>query len=215
MDSSRETNSAIDASWSSQAFAENQIQSSQEIPSGLGETRNIIDHYHYWKHEAILADLDKRRNNYTVVCCNIGNDFNIATVVRNANAFLAKEVWVYGSKQWDRRGAVGTHNYTRMKHFPLFHDIKEKMLSTPDSQIVCIDNIGDAKAIEEFEWDPVKHYYIVLGQEQIGVPVEMLNLAQHCLYIKQYGSVRSLNVGTASGIVMSDYCNKALRKPIL
>ena len=27
----------------------------------------------------------------SVVCCNIGNDFNIATVIRNANAFLAKD----------------------------------------------------------------------------------------------------------------------------
>jgi tRNA G18 (ribose-2'-O)-methylase SpoU len=31
------------------------------------------------------------------------------------------------------------------------------------------------------------------------------------VYIKQYGSVRSLNVGTASGIAMYDYCNKVVQ----
>ena len=76
------------------------------------ETRNVIDHYHYWKHEAIIADLDSKRNNFTVLCSNLYNDFNIATVIRNSNAFLAKQVILYGSKQYDRRGTVGTHHYT-------------------------------------------------------------------------------------------------------
>ena len=61
------------------------------------ETRNIIDHYHYWATDAIKANLDTKRGNYSIVCCNIGNDFNIATVIRNANAFLAKEVIIYGT----------------------------------------------------------------------------------------------------------------------
>jgi len=80
------------------------------------ETRNIIDHYHYWNDDAIKADLNTKRHNFSVVCCNIGNDFNIATVIRNANAFLAKEVIIYGHKKYDRRGTVGTHHYTNFHH---------------------------------------------------------------------------------------------------
>ena len=80
------------------------------------ETRNIIDHYHYWNHEAILADLDSRANNFSIICSNLYNDFNIATCIRNANAFLAKRVFIYGSKQYDRRGTVGTHHYVRSIH---------------------------------------------------------------------------------------------------
>ena len=76
------------------------------------ENRNIIDHYWYWKTEDIKADLDSKRHNFSILCSNLYNDFNIATVIRNSNAFLAKEVIVYGSKQYDRRGTVGTHNYT-------------------------------------------------------------------------------------------------------
>ena len=65
------------------------------------ETRNIIDHYHYWKHEAILADLDSRANNFSIICSNLYNDFNIATCIRNANAFLAKRVFVYAAEHSD------------------------------------------------------------------------------------------------------------------
>ena len=63
------------------------------------DNRNLIDHYKYWDDDAIIADLETKRHNFSVVCCNIGNDFNIATVIRNANAFLAKEVVIYGNKK--------------------------------------------------------------------------------------------------------------------
>ncbi len=57
---------------------------------------------------------------------------------------------------------------------------------------------------------PNKHAVIILGQEQVGVPPELLQMAQDTVYITQYGSVRSLNVGTASGIAMYDYCKKVI-----
>jgi tRNA G18 (ribose-2'-O)-methylase SpoU len=177
------------------------------------ETRNVIDHYHYWKHEAILADLDSKRKNYSILCSNLYNDFNISTVIRNANAFLASKVIIYGSKQYDRRGAVGTQNYTRFQHYKTTEELKNYLIGLDIGcegrlKIVGIDNISTAKPIDEYEWDVNTHYVIAFGQEQVGLPEEVLDMCDDLLYIKQYGSVRSLNVGTASGIVMYDYCSK-------
>jgi tRNA G18 (ribose-2'-O)-methylase SpoU len=178
------------------------------------ETRNVIDHYHYWKHEDIVADLDTKRNNFTILCSNLYNDFNIATVIRNANAFLASKVIIYGSKQYDRRGTVGTHRYTHFAHARTTTDLIEEMknifVTHSNVKMIGIDNISDAKSIDDYEWDINTHYIIALGQEQVGLPEEIIQMCSELLYIKQYGSVRSLNVGTASGIVMYDYCSKVL-----
>jgi tRNA G18 (ribose-2'-O)-methylase SpoU len=170
------------------------------------EQRNIIDHYHYWKHEAILADLDSKRHNFSILCCNLGNDFNISSTIRNSNAFLAKEVIIWGSKNYDRRGAVGTQNYTHFKHF------KEESLDSlveyiGDSEIIGIDNESDSLNIISFEW-PKKHFIMAFGQEQIGLPKEVKALCKNIVYIPQYGSVRSLNVACASAVVMYDFCCK-------
>jgi tRNA G18 (ribose-2'-O)-methylase SpoU len=183
-------------------------------PTG-NETRNIIDHYHYWKHEAILADLDTRANNFSIVCSNLYNDFNIATCIRNANAFLAKRVFVYGSKQYDRRGTVGTHHYVRMVHAGTHARLVEELETLKaeigqELHLVAVDNISKATPIDSYRWPKEKHVVMIFGQEQVGVPQELLDMAQDCVYIRQYGSVRSLNVGTASGIVMYDYCSKVL-----
>ena len=170
------------------------------------ETRNVIDHYHYWKHEAIIADLDAKRNNFTVLCSNLYNDFNIATVIRNSNAFLAKQVILYGSKQYDRRGTVGTHHYTNFIHTKTFTELDERMKIIRQTygtvKIIGIDNVPGATAIDTFEWNTNTHYVLAFGQEQVGLPAEILDICDAVLYIKQYGSVRSLNVGTASGIAM-------------
>lgn len=179
------------------------------------ETRNIIDHYHYWKHEAILADLDEKANNFSIICSNLYNDFNIATCIRNANAFCSKRVVVYGNKQFDRRGTVGTHHYVRMRHARTLQCLSEqiKELSADTRQplhLVAVDNISSACPVDTYEWPKDKHVVMIFGQEQVGVPPELLELAQDCVYIRQYGSVRSLNVGTASGVVMYDYCSKIL-----
>jgi len=171
------------------------------------ESRNIIDHYHYWKHDAILADLDDKRHNYSVLCTNLYNDFNIATVVRNANAFLAKEVIIYGSKKWDRRGAVGTHNYNRMKYFR--ESEFEKLTDyIRNFHIVCIDNVPGSVDISTCVWPEDSHTLLVFGQEQVGIPDELINISNKVAYIPQYGSVRSMNVGTASGIAMHAYCSR-------
>jgi len=179
------------------------------------ETRNIIDHYHYWKHDAILADLDSKRNNFQVLCSNLHNDFNIATVIRNANAFLSRKVVIYGSKQFDRRGTVGTHHYTRLDHVGSEEGLKEYLKKNKFHRIVGIDNVDGARSMPKYDWgrpDQSQDVLMIFGQEQLGIPQNLLDLCDDVVYIPQYGSVRSLNVGTASGIAMYDFCSKVVNK---
>lgn len=172
-----------------------------ESKTNTNDTRNIIDYYKYWTTEAVLADLDAKRNNFSVLISNKFHDFNIGSVIRNANAFLAKEVIVYGSKKFDHRGTVGTHHYTHFKHVRL-----TEKLEFPDSVVIGIDNIPNSKPIENFNWPRDKHVVLAFGQEDIGLPPEILAVCNDFAYIKQYGSVRSLNVGCASAIAMFSYC---------
>lgn len=175
---------------------------------------NVIDYYKDWEKNAIIGDLDTKRNNFTVLCSNLENDFNIATVIRNANAFLAKEVWICGRKQYDRRGAVGTQNYTHFKHTKEVQDIVTHINHLREVygniRIVGMDNIPCAKPINNYRWNKNIHTIMIFGQEKNGIPLDLIELCDDLVYIKQYGSVRSLNVGTASGITMYDYCSKVL-----
>ena len=170
----------------------------------MTDPRNVIDFFKYWTNDAINAHLDTNRHNFGVLCSNLANDFNISTVIRNNNAFLAKEVFIYGRKRWDRRGAVGAHLYSRISHLPEERDLD----SIEGYTWVGIDNIEGAVPIDSYKWP--ENALMCFGQEQHGLPEEVLKRCQDIVYIRQFGSVRSLNVGTAAGIAMYDYTSKLL-----
>jgi tRNA G18 (ribose-2'-O)-methylase SpoU len=170
------------------------------------DTRNIIDFFKYWEVDAIKTNLDEKRHNFSILISNQFNDFNIGSVIRNSNAFLAKEVIIYGRKQFDKRGTVGTHIYENLHHIKFIDDL----VLPENSLLIGIDNIDGSHPIETFQYPKDQHIVFAFGQEQVGLPKEIIDLCDHLLYIKQYGSVRSINVGVASGIVMYDYCSKMI-----
>lgn len=160
----------------------------------------------YWTDEAIKTNLDSRRHNFSVLVSNLMYDLNLSTVVRNSNAFLAKEVIIYGRKKWDRRGAIGTHNYTHFKHVRTEEELADCI---KDQLVIGVDNINNAKPMETYNW-PDQHFIVAFGQEDVGLPKEVIDACRDLVYIKQYGSTRSLNVGCASSITMYDIVRKGI-----
>lgn len=164
-----------------------------------GDSRNVIDKYRYWGVEAIKADLDTSRFDIHIAIENWQHDFNIGTIVRNANAFNVAAVHIIGKKHWNRRGAMVTDAYMHIFH----HDTVENFLkAVPGRTIIGVDNIPKAQPINDFTYShkPV----FVFGGEGPGLSKEMLNACSQIIMIPQYGSTRSVNVGVASGIVLYD-----------
>jgi tRNA G18 (ribose-2'-O)-methylase SpoU len=171
------------------------------------DNRNLIDFYKYWENEAIIADLDFKRNKFVVAVERVNGDFNFSTVIRNCNAFLARKVYRAGKRQYDKRGAVGTHHYEHVGHEESIICLINKYRQE-GYKIVAIDNVGEAKDIRSYRWKPES--FMLFGEEGRGLSKEAIELADDVVYIPQLGSVRSLNLGTASGIAMYDYSCKVL-----
>ncbi|MFU0512324.1 TrmH family RNA methyltransferase [Gardnerella vaginalis] len=84
-----------------------------------GDQRNVLDRYRYWKVEAIKADLDsKGRHEFEVAVENWTHDFNIGSMVRTANAFTAKKVYIVGPHKWNRKGSLMTELYQYVECCP-------------------------------------------------------------------------------------------------
>lgn len=162
-----------------------------------GDYRNVEDKYRYWTVEAIKTDLQKKSSNLDVAIENWQNDFNIGTIVRNANAFNVNKVHVIGRRHWNRRGAMVTDRYLEIEHHPTVDDF---VRSIRGRKIIAVDNIPGAKRLDEVKLD--KNAVLVFGGEGPGLSREMLARADLIVGIPQRGSTRSVNVGVASGILM-------------
>ena len=160
-----------------------------------GDRRNVVDRYRYWTVEAIVADLDTRRHAFAVAIENWRHDLNIGTVVRTANAFLAREVIVVGNRRWNRRGAMVTDRYQHVRHVPSPADLAEL-----GYEIVAIDNLPGSVPLESFSLPA--NALLLFGQEGTGLSAAAREVAPVTCSIAQFGSTRSINAGVAAGIAM-------------
>lgn len=180
------------------------------------DERNIADEFKGMSVEEINDVLAERRLPFQVWFFNLTSDFNKATGIRNANAFGAEQVVLVGGKKWDKRGAVGAYNYTRVLHVPedqFYRNITEASLL--GHKIVGVELTPDAKPIDQYDIIEYRngvlslpHVIFLFGEENLGLSDDTLALCDEVVYIPQRGSVRSLNVGTASGIVMHHYSSR-------
>ena len=164
-----------------------------------GDGRNVADRYRYWRLDAIVADLDTRRHPFHVAIENWQHDFNIGSVVRTANAFLAAEVHIVGRRRWNRRGAMVTDRYQHVRH----HDTVEAFAAwcaERDLPVLGVDNLPGAVALESAELPET--CVLVFGQEGPGLTDAMREACRTTLSIAQFGSTRSINAGAAAAIAM-------------
>ena len=169
-----------------------------------GDRRNVADRYRYWSVEAIVADLDTRRNPFHVAIENWAHDLNIGSVVRTANAFNAAGVHIVGRRRWNRRGAMVTDRYLHVTHHPDAAVLAEWAASAGSAggrlPIVGIDNVPGSVPIEGHELP--RECVLLFGQESTGLTAEAQAACDVVLHITQYGSTRSINAGAAAAIAM-------------
>jgi tRNA G18 (ribose-2'-O)-methylase SpoU len=167
-----------------------------------GDRRNVVDAYRYWTRDAIIADLDRRRHPFHVAVENWQHDFNIGTVVRNANAFLAAEVHIIGKRRWNRRGAMVTDRYQHIRHHATIEEFAA-WASAEGLPVIGVDILPGAVPLETTSLP--ERCMLLFGQEGPGLSATARQACSQVCSIAQFGSTRSINAGVASGIAMHEW----------
>lgn len=164
-----------------------------------GDRRNVVDRYRYWTREAIVADLDARRHDFHVAIENWQHDFNIGSVVRTANAFLAREVHVVGRRRWNRRGAMVTDRYQHVRHHPTVEELAG-WAGAQRLAVVGVDNLPGSVPLESTRLP--RACVLVFGQEGPGLSEAARAASSLVVSVAQFGSTRSINAGAAAAVAM-------------
>ncbi len=180
--------------------------------------KNVIDEFKLFETDEIIAKLDGKRGEVITILQNLTHDFNKGTAIRNTNAFSGKKIIFLnsknrtvldskeGAKKYDTRGAVGTNHYEHIEHH-VITDYKEVFdnLKKDGYTIYAVDNITKYNPENIFDVKFEKKSAFVFGEEQLGLADEIIENSDKMIYLPQSGSVRSLNVAVAHGIVMAFY----------
>ena len=167
-----------------------------------GDRRNVVDRYRYWSMSAIIADLDTRRHDFHVAIENWQHDFNIGTIVRTANAFLAAEVHIVGNRRWNRRGAMVTDRYQHIRHHADVPALARYLHELPSGpvRLLGIDNLPGSLHLETMRLP--RDVCFLFGQEGPGLSEQARAVCDGTFSIAQFGSTRSINASSAAAIAM-------------
>ena len=164
-----------------------------ELLLSEGDRRNVVDKYRYWRHEAIVRDLDSQRHDFHVAVENWGHDFNIGSVIRTANAFNAKAFHIVGKRRWNRRGAMVTDRYQHEYHHPTVENLVTWAAAAPAGGGVQVElQAGGGAAVHGEDREAVRaragggaRGIPIIGIDNLpgSQPIETFNLPRHCILL--------------------------------
>ena len=167
----------------------------------MEDKRNVIDKFKGRSESEIINELDSEDHGLVIALENTERDFNMGTIVRSANAFGVRQIYVIGRRQWNKRGAMMTDKYLHITYLATTEEFIENMRNE-GREIIAIDNIPGSVNMSQTSLS--KRVVLVFGQEGPGISAELTDAADQIVAIEQFGSTRSINVGAAATVAM--YC---------
>ena len=140
---------------------------------------------------------------------------NIGSVFRTSDAFLVEHIYLCGITATPpspeiHKTALGAEDSVEWSHEPDVLALVRRLKS--EGVTVCaVEQVHHSVMLDHFHAEPSRRYAIVLGNEVKGVVQSVVDEADVCIEIPQYGTKHSLNISISAGIVIWDFFKQLFR----
>ena len=137
---------------------------------------------------------------------NIRSAHNVGSAFRTGDAFKADKVWLCGicatpPSAEIHKVALGAELSMPWEHVDDTLSLVER-LRAEGWTVVCAEQTEHALPLQDFRREPGRRYALVFGNEVDGVRQDVVDAADLCVEIPQFGTKHSLNVSVSVGIVL-------------
>ena len=141
-----------------------------------------------------------------LVLDNVRSMNNVGSAFRTADAFALEKVWLCGITATPphreiQKTALGAEQAVEWEHAPDTAELCKK-LQSQGYKVLAVEQAEESTMLHEFKVDPGKKYALVFGNEVFGVDDKVMEVADGCLEIPQYGTKHSLNISVSIGVVV-------------
>lgn len=152
-------------------------------------------------------DNEKTANPIVVLIDGVRSLHNIGAILRNCECFGVKRVYIKSlGVEFDleklAKTSMGTHVDIEITYI---NDTLELINSYRKNsfKIISLDTANNATNLKEYNESECDGYLLILGHEQFGIDIDLLEHSDTILKIPMYGKKNSLNVAVASGIALN------------
>ena len=141
-----------------------------------------------------------------VILDNIRSMHNVGSTFRTADAFAIEKIYLCGitAKPPHReihKTALGATDTVDWEYVEDTHALCEK-LQNEGYKIAAVEQADQSISLEEYQVAPNDKLAVVFGNEVFGVEDKVVEKADFCLEIPQFGTKHSLNISVSVGIVL-------------
>jgi 23S rRNA (guanosine2251-2'-O)-methyltransferase len=143
-----------------------------------------------------------------IILDNIRSLNNIGSVFRTADAFLVEAIYLCGITACPphkdiQKTALGA---TETIKWDYFKDTAEavELLQKQGYKVLAIEQADNSIMLDSYTPIAKEKTAVIFGHEVNGVEENIVQMANACIEIPQYGSKHSLNISVCAGIVIWD-----------
>lgn len=141
-----------------------------------------------------------------LVLDNIRSAHNVGSAFRTADSFKTDKVWLCGicavpPSAEIHKAALGAEDSVAWEHVDDTMDAIRR-LREDGYKIVCAEQTVGSVMLDTFRPVPGERYAVVFGNEVAGVRQDVVDAADFCLEIPQFGTKHSLNVSVSVGVIL-------------
>ena len=144
-----------------------------------------------------------------IVLDNVRSQHNIGSVFRTSDAFRVEEILLCGITATPpnveiHKTALGAEEAVKWRYFEETPEAVQA-LKTAGYTVFAIEQAENSISLESVALEKEKKYAAIFGHEVHGVQQTVVDTADGCIEIPQYGTKHSLNVSVTAGIVIWDF----------
>jgi 23S rRNA (guanosine2251-2'-O)-methyltransferase len=141
-----------------------------------------------------------------VVLENIRSAYNVGSVFRTADAFLAEAIYICGYSARPphkeiKKTALGAEETVAWKHYKTAAEAIEEVKAA-GCKVYAVEQAEGSYELQSVSFGPEEKIAVVFGNEVTGVEQSTIHLCDGCIEIPQLGMKHSLNIATAAGVVL-------------
>ena len=151
---------------------------------------------------------------FIVVLENIRSAYNVGSVFRTADAFLAEAIYIIGYSAKPphkeiRKTALGAEETVTWRYFKTTGEAIEE-LRKENYKVYAVEQAEGSCKLQAVSFEPDQKIAVVFGNEVTGVEQPTIHLCDGCIEIPQLGMKHSLNIATAAGVVLWELIRKRI-----
>lgn len=152
---------------------------------------------------------------YYLILDDIRSMNNVGSVFRTGDAFKVEKVYLGGITATPphreiQKTALGADETVTWEHV---EDVLTliKQLQAEGIIVVAVEQVENSVSLLSFEPEVDKKYAFIFGNEVFGVNQQIVEQANFCLEVPQFGTKHSLNISVTTGVICWDFVSKYLK----